>query len=58
MSGLGSAKDPRSSSRHLARAFAWSSDPIEECGHAPHIERPGAFIEGLEMAIAPREIGT
>ena len=41
-----------------AQAFDWPLYPIEECGHGPHIERPGAFIEALEKAIAPREIGT
>ena len=41
-----------------AQAFDWPLYPIEECGHGPHIERPGAFIEALETAIAPREIGT
>jgi 2-hydroxymuconate-semialdehyde hydrolase len=41
-----------------AQAFGWPLYPIEECGHGPHIERPGAFIEALETAIAPREIGT
>ena len=41
-----------------AQAFDWPLYPIEECGHGPHIERPGAFIEALEMAMAPREIGT
>jgi pimeloyl-ACP methyl ester carboxylesterase len=40
-----------------AQAFGWPLNPIEECGHGPHIERPGAFIEALEKAIAPREIG-
>jgi pimeloyl-ACP methyl ester carboxylesterase len=40
-----------------AQAFGWPLYPIEECGHGPHIERPGAFIEALEKAIAPREIG-
>jgi pimeloyl-ACP methyl ester carboxylesterase len=41
----------------VARAFDWPLYPIEECGHGPHIERPGAFIEALEAAIAPRETG-
>jgi pimeloyl-ACP methyl ester carboxylesterase len=41
----------------VAQAFDWALYPIEECGHAPHIERPGAFIEALEKAIAPRETG-
>jgi pimeloyl-ACP methyl ester carboxylesterase len=40
-----------------AHAFGWPLYPIEECGHGPHIERPGAFIEALEQAIVPREIG-
>jgi pimeloyl-ACP methyl ester carboxylesterase len=71
MSWLGSAKDPGNSSRHLTQLLdglpvtdrrfgvaGTSTPPIEECGHGPHIERPGAFIDTLEMAIAPREIGT
>ncbi len=41
----------------VAQAFDWPLYPIKECGHGPHIERPPAFIEALEMAIAPREIG-
>jgi pimeloyl-ACP methyl ester carboxylesterase len=41
----------------VAEAFDWPLTPIEGCGHGPHIERPGAFIEALEKAIAPREIG-
>jgi pimeloyl-ACP methyl ester carboxylesterase len=41
-----------------AGAFEWPLYPIEECGHGPHIERPGPFVEALEMAIARREIGT
>ncbi len=44
--------------QRAAQAFDWPLYPIEECGHGPHIERPGAFIDALEMAIAPREIGT
>jgi 2-hydroxymuconate-semialdehyde hydrolase len=41
----------------VAEAFDWPLYPIMECGHGPHIEQPGAFIEALEKAIAPREIG-
>jgi pimeloyl-ACP methyl ester carboxylesterase len=71
MSWLGSAKDPGSSSRHLTQLLdglpvtdrrldvtGTSTPPIEKCGHGLHIERPGAFFDALEMAIAPREIGT
>ena len=46
------------SGERAAQAFDWPLYPIAECGHGPHIERPGAFIEALETAIAPREIGT
>jgi len=40
----------------VARAFDWPLYPIEECGHGPHIERPGPFVDALEMAIARRGI--
>ena len=41
----------------VARAFDWPLYPIEMCGHGPHIERPGAFVEALERAIAPLGTG-
>ncbi len=41
-----------------AHAFGWPLYRIEECGHGPHIERPGAFFEALETALAvPRGTG-
>lgn len=55
--GTGDRLMPFSIGERSAKAFDWPLYPIEECGHGPHIERPGAFIEALEMAIAPREIG-
>jgi pimeloyl-ACP methyl ester carboxylesterase len=36
----------------ISERFGWPLYPIEDCGHGPHIERPGTFIEALETAIA------
>jgi 2-hydroxymuconate-semialdehyde hydrolase len=36
-----------------AATLKWPLYPIETCGHGPHIERPGAFVEALEAAIVP-----
>lgn len=32
--------------------LGWPLHPIADCGHGPHIERPGAFVEALEEAMA------
>ena len=31
--------------------FGWRLYPIEDCGHGPHIERPGTFVDALGMAM-------
>ncbi len=35
-----------------AERMGWPLFPIDDCGHGPHIERPGVFHEALEMAIS------
>ena len=43
--------------RRVAVGLGWPLHPIEECGHGPHIERPGAFVEALETTLTSREPG-
>ena len=35
-----------------AERMGWPLFPIDDCGHAPHIERPSVFHEALEMAMS------
>jgi pimeloyl-ACP methyl ester carboxylesterase len=45
---------PLSLGRDASSRLGWPLQVIEDCGHAPHIERPGAFATAaLETALRP-----
>ena len=36
----------------VSTRLGWPLVPIDDCGHGPHIERPDAFLEALDTAMA------
>ena len=47
---LGPAKHraPEGGAGNISIYIGWPLEVIDDVGHAPHMERPGAFLEGLQ----------